>query len=216
MNIHSSTMAAVASTEKLVFNDNADGFKTFSFAAISKLPVFLRKRRRAAALGVDAGSSVTTTPPVVHIEPAEFPASEQQHTVAVSTLDHQKANSFFAKLSSAAAASARPVPATDIDTQDDCSTSQRDRANSKTFTQTWHSALGRLKSQVDPWSDFQRYPVERCTRYRYQAGTGDWSEDIVLVQIEPTVSYFTRSRRVCFAVGKFSLDGPIRTFMQPL
>uniref|UniRef100_A0A8C0BHD4 Eukaryotic elongation factor 2 kinase n=1 Tax=Buteo japonicus TaxID=224669 RepID=A0A8C0BHD4_9AVES len=57
--------------------------------------------------------------------------------------------------------------------------------NSFSFKETWKHAIQKAKHMPDPWAEFHLEDIEteQATRYRYNAVTGDWVEDEVLIKM---------------------------------
>uniref|UniRef100_A0AAY4BKR8 Eukaryotic elongation factor 2 kinase n=1 Tax=Denticeps clupeoides TaxID=299321 RepID=A0AAY4BKR8_9TELE len=57
--------------------------------------------------------------------------------------------------------------------------------NSFTYKATWKHAIEKARAMPDPWAEFHLDEVatEPCTRYRYNAVTGEWAQDQVFVKM---------------------------------
>ncbi|KYO30627.1 eukaryotic elongation factor 2 kinase isoform B [Alligator mississippiensis] len=83
-----------------------------------------------------------------------------------------------------------------------CSSSPR---NSFHFKETWKHAIEKAKHMPDPWAEFHLEDIETeyATRYRYNAVTGDWVKDEVLIKM--AAQPFGRgAMRECFRTKKLS------------
>uniref|UniRef100_A0A8B9BQY0 Eukaryotic elongation factor 2 kinase n=2 Tax=Anser TaxID=8842 RepID=A0A8B9BQY0_9AVES len=61
--------------------------------------------------------------------------------------------------------------------------------NSFSFKETWKHAIEKAKHMPDPWAEFHLEDIEteHATRYRYNAVTGNWVEDEVLIKMASQV-----------------------------
>uniref|UniRef100_A0A671P7Z1 Eukaryotic elongation factor 2 kinase n=1 Tax=Sinocyclocheilus anshuiensis TaxID=1608454 RepID=A0A671P7Z1_9TELE len=64
--------------------------------------------------------------------------------------------------------------------------------NSFTYRATWKHAIEKAKAMPDPWAEFHLEDIEteRCTRYRYNAVTGEWAKDDIFIKVSSQVSCF--------------------------
>uniref|UniRef100_A0A8B9NTE4 Eukaryotic elongation factor 2 kinase n=1 Tax=Apteryx owenii TaxID=8824 RepID=A0A8B9NTE4_APTOW len=64
-------------------------------------------------------------------------------------------------------------------------------SNSFHFKETWKHAIQKAKHMPDPWAEFHLEDIETeyATRYRYNAVTGDWVEDEVLIKMASQFSF---------------------------
>uniref|UniRef100_A0A8C4ZNM2 Eukaryotic elongation factor 2 kinase n=1 Tax=Gadus morhua TaxID=8049 RepID=A0A8C4ZNM2_GADMO len=70
---------------------------------------------------------------------------------------------------------------------------------------TWKHAIEKAKAMPDPWAEFhlEEKKTELCTRYRYNAVTGEWAQDEV--HIKMAAQPFGRgAMRECFRTKKLS------------
>ncbi|XP_063171289.1 eukaryotic elongation factor 2 kinase isoform X3 [Candoia aspera] len=77
--------------------------------------------------------------------------------------------------------------------------------NSFHFREAWKHAIEKAKHMPDPWAEFhlEDIKMENATRYRYNAVTGEWVEDEVLIKM--AVQPFGRgAMRECFRTKKLS------------
>uniref|UniRef100_A0AAY4BJ79 Eukaryotic elongation factor 2 kinase n=1 Tax=Denticeps clupeoides TaxID=299321 RepID=A0AAY4BJ79_9TELE len=63
--------------------------------------------------------------------------------------------------------------------------------NSFTYKATWKHAIEKARAMPDPWAEFHLDEVatEPCTRYRYNAVTGEWAQDQVFVKMSAQPFY---------------------------
>ncbi|XP_028845794.1 eukaryotic elongation factor 2 kinase isoform X3 [Denticeps clupeoides] len=77
--------------------------------------------------------------------------------------------------------------------------------NSFTYKATWKHAIEKARAMPDPWAEFHLDEVatEPCTRYRYNAVTGEWAQDQVFVKM--SAQPFGRgAMRECYRTKKLS------------
>ncbi|XP_019505428.1 PREDICTED: eukaryotic elongation factor 2 kinase isoform X4 [Hipposideros armiger] len=86
--------------------------------------------------------------------------------------------------------------------QYDCSGSP---AGSFSFKETWKHAIEKAKHMPDPWAEFHLEDIatERATRHRYNAVTGEWLEDEVLIKMA-SQPFGRGAMRECFRTKKLS------------
>lgn len=77
--------------------------------------------------------------------------------------------------------------------------------NSFSFKETWKHAIQKAKHMPDPWAEFHLEDIEteQATRYRYNAVTGDWVEDEVLIKMA-SQPFGRGAMRECFRTKKLS------------
>uniref|UniRef100_A0A8B9F2N1 Eukaryotic elongation factor 2 kinase n=1 Tax=Amazona collaria TaxID=241587 RepID=A0A8B9F2N1_9PSIT len=77
--------------------------------------------------------------------------------------------------------------------------------NSFSFKEAWKHAIEKAKHMPDPWAEFHLEDVEteHATRYRYNAVTGDWVEDEVLIKMA-SQPFGRGAMRECFRTKKLS------------
>ncbi|NXL92178.1 EF2K kinase, partial [Alectura lathami] len=77
--------------------------------------------------------------------------------------------------------------------------------NSFSFRETWKHAIQKAKHMPDPWAEFHLEDIEteHATRYRYNAVTGDWVEDEVLIKMA-SQPFGRGAMRECFRTKKLS------------
>ncbi|OXB54334.1 hypothetical protein ASZ78_015514 [Callipepla squamata] len=77
--------------------------------------------------------------------------------------------------------------------------------NSFNFKETWKHAIEKAKHMPDPWAEFHLEDIgtEHATRYRYNAVTGDWVEDEVLIKMA-SQPFGRGAMRECFRTKKLS------------
>uniref|UniRef100_A0A8C4VBS8 Eukaryotic elongation factor 2 kinase n=1 Tax=Falco tinnunculus TaxID=100819 RepID=A0A8C4VBS8_FALTI len=77
--------------------------------------------------------------------------------------------------------------------------------NSFSFKETWKHAIQKAKHMPDPWAEFHLEDIEteHATRYRYNAVTGDWVEDEVLIKMA-SQPFGRGAMRECFRTKKLS------------
>uniref|UniRef100_A0A672TTK9 Eukaryotic elongation factor 2 kinase n=1 Tax=Strigops habroptila TaxID=2489341 RepID=A0A672TTK9_STRHB len=77
--------------------------------------------------------------------------------------------------------------------------------NSFSFKETWKHAIEKAKHMPDPWAEFHLEDIEteHATRYRYNAVTGDWVEDEVLIKMA-SQPFGRGAMRECFRTKKLS------------
>ncbi|KAM6352384.1 eukaryotic elongation factor 2 kinase isoform 5-T8 [Alca torda] len=71
--------------------------------------------------------------------------------------------------------------------------------------ETWKHAIQKAKHMPDPWAEFHLEDIEteQATRYRYNAVTGDWVEDEVLIKMA-SQPFGRGAMRECFRTKKLS------------
>uniref|UniRef100_A0A8C7E452 Eukaryotic elongation factor 2 kinase n=1 Tax=Naja naja TaxID=35670 RepID=A0A8C7E452_NAJNA len=77
--------------------------------------------------------------------------------------------------------------------------------NSFRVREAWKHAIEKAKHMPDPWAEFhlEEFKMENATRYRYNAVTGEWIEDEVLIKM--AAQPFGRgAMRECFRTKKLS------------
>lgn len=69
----------------------------------------------------------------------------------------------------------------------------------------WKKALRLIRERGDPWKKFalEKYPVEKVTRYRYNALTKQWKKDECVVKIEEK-PFAHGAMRECYRMKKLS------------
>uniref|UniRef100_A0A8C2TXR4 Eukaryotic elongation factor 2 kinase n=1 Tax=Coturnix japonica TaxID=93934 RepID=A0A8C2TXR4_COTJA len=77
--------------------------------------------------------------------------------------------------------------------------------NSFSYKETWKHAIEKAKHMPDPWAEFHLEDIEteHATRYRYNAVTGDWVEDEVLIKMA-SQPFGRGAMRECFRTKKLS------------
>uniref|UniRef100_A0A8B9ZEI6 Eukaryotic elongation factor 2 kinase n=1 Tax=Anas platyrhynchos TaxID=8839 RepID=A0A8B9ZEI6_ANAPL len=77
--------------------------------------------------------------------------------------------------------------------------------NSFSFKETWKHAIEKAKHMPDPWAEFHLEDIEteHATRYRYNAVTGNWVEDEVLIKMA-SQPFGRGAMRECFRTKKLS------------
>uniref|UniRef100_A0A669QMF4 Eukaryotic elongation factor 2 kinase n=1 Tax=Phasianus colchicus TaxID=9054 RepID=A0A669QMF4_PHACC len=77
--------------------------------------------------------------------------------------------------------------------------------NSFNYKETWKHAIEKAKHMPDPWAEFHLEDIEteHATRYRYNAVTGDWVEDEVLIKMA-SQPFGRGAMRECFRTKKLS------------
>lgn len=70
---------------------------------------------------------------------------------------------------------------------------------------TWKHAIEKAKAMPDPWAEFhlEEIETERCTRYRYNAVTGEWAKDDIFIKIS-SQPFGRGAMRECFRSKKLS------------
>ncbi|XDV44920.1 hypothetical protein PO909_013132 [Leuciscus waleckii] len=70
---------------------------------------------------------------------------------------------------------------------------------------TWKHAIEKAKAMPDPWAEFHLEEIEtdRCTRYRYNAVTGEWAKDDIFIKIS-SQPFGRGAMRECFRSKKLS------------
>ncbi|XP_077062236.1 eukaryotic elongation factor 2 kinase isoform X3 [Siphateles boraxobius] len=70
---------------------------------------------------------------------------------------------------------------------------------------TWKHAIEKAKAMPDPWAEFhlEEIETERCTRYRYNAITGEWAKDDIFIKIS-SQPFGRGAMRECFRSKKLS------------
>ncbi|KAM5199299.1 eukaryotic elongation factor 2 kinase isoform 9-T16 [Hipposideros larvatus] len=86
--------------------------------------------------------------------------------------------------------------------QYDCSGSP---AGSFSFKEAWKHAIEKAKHMPDPWAEFHLEDIatEHATRHRYNAVTGEWLEDEVLIKMA-SQPFGRGAMRECFRTKKLS------------
>ncbi|XP_042623222.1 eukaryotic elongation factor 2 kinase-like isoform X4 [Cyprinus carpio] len=77
--------------------------------------------------------------------------------------------------------------------------------NSFTYRATWKHAIEKAKAMPDPWAEFhlEEIETERCTRYRYNAVTGEWAKDDIYIKVSSQV-FGKGAMRECYRAKKLS------------
>uniref|UniRef100_A0A8D0L399 Eukaryotic elongation factor 2 kinase n=1 Tax=Sphenodon punctatus TaxID=8508 RepID=A0A8D0L399_SPHPU len=77
--------------------------------------------------------------------------------------------------------------------------------NSFHFKEAWKHAIEKAKHMPDPWAEFHLEDIEMeyATRYRYNAVTGEWVEDEVLIKMA-SQPFGRGAMRECFRTKKLS------------
>ncbi|XP_055031312.1 eukaryotic elongation factor 2 kinase isoform X4 [Misgurnus anguillicaudatus] len=77
--------------------------------------------------------------------------------------------------------------------------------NSFSYKATWKHAIEKAKAMPDPWAEFhlEEIETERCTRYRYNAVTGEWAKDEIFIKIS-NQPFGRGAMRECFRAKKLS------------
>ncbi|XP_054848523.1 eukaryotic elongation factor 2 kinase isoform X2 [Eublepharis macularius] len=77
--------------------------------------------------------------------------------------------------------------------------------NSFHFKEAWKHAIEKAKHMPDPWAEFHLEDIEteHATRYRYNAVTGEWVEDEVLIKMA-SQPFGRGAMRECFRTKKLS------------
>uniref|UniRef100_A0A671P7W8 Eukaryotic elongation factor 2 kinase n=1 Tax=Sinocyclocheilus anshuiensis TaxID=1608454 RepID=A0A671P7W8_9TELE len=70
---------------------------------------------------------------------------------------------------------------------------------------TWKHAIEKAKAMPDPWAEFHLEDIEteRCTRYRYNAVTGEWAKDDIFIKVS-SQSFGKGAMRECYRSKKLS------------
>uniref|UniRef100_A0A8C1VR99 Eukaryotic elongation factor 2 kinase n=1 Tax=Cyprinus carpio TaxID=7962 RepID=A0A8C1VR99_CYPCA len=70
---------------------------------------------------------------------------------------------------------------------------------------TWKHAIEKAKAMPDPWAEFhlEEIETERCTRYRYNAVTGEWAKDDIYIKVSSQV-FGKGAMRECYRAKKLS------------
>ncbi|XP_069860463.1 eukaryotic elongation factor 2 kinase isoform X2 [Dipodomys merriami] len=78
-------------------------------------------------------------------------------------------------------------------------------ASSFHFKETWKHAIEKAKHMPDPWAEFHLEDIatERASRHRYNAVTGEWLEDEVLIKMA-SQPFGRGAMRECFRTKKLS------------
>ncbi|XP_036134651.1 eukaryotic elongation factor 2 kinase isoform X7 [Molossus molossus] len=73
------------------------------------------------------------------------------------------------------------------------------------FKEAWKQAIEKAKHMPDPWAEFhlEDIPAEYATRHRYNAVTGQWLEDDVLIKMA-SQPFGRGAMRECFRTKKLS------------
>lgn len=77
----------------------------------------------------------------------------------------------------------------------------------------WASAAAKGKTMTDPWETFQLadLPAEKAVRHRYNASSGEWVTDAVIVKIDGE-AFSNGAMRECFRLKKISNFTRARTY----
>lgn len=77
--------------------------------------------------------------------------------------------------------------------------------NSFTYRATWKHAIEKAKAMPDPWAEFhlEEIETERCTRYRYNAVTGEWAKDDIFIKVS-SQPFGKGAMRECYRSKKLS------------
>ncbi|XP_067285721.1 eukaryotic elongation factor 2 kinase isoform X4 [Pseudorasbora parva] len=77
--------------------------------------------------------------------------------------------------------------------------------NSFSYKATWKHAIEKAKAMPDPWAEFHLEEIETecCTRYRYNAVTGEWAKDDIFIKIS-SQPFGRGAMRECFRSKKLS------------
>ncbi|XP_042293157.1 eukaryotic elongation factor 2 kinase isoform X2 [Sceloporus undulatus] len=77
--------------------------------------------------------------------------------------------------------------------------------NSFHFREAWKHAIEKAKHMPDPWAEFhlEEIETENATRHRYNAVTGEWIEDEVLIKMA-SQPFGRGAMRECFRTKKLS------------
>ncbi|XP_051968113.1 eukaryotic elongation factor 2 kinase isoform X2 [Xyrauchen texanus] len=69
----------------------------------------------------------------------------------------------------------------------------------------WKHAIEKAKAMPDPWAEFhlEEMETERCTRYRYNAVTGEWAKDDIFIKISSQI-FGKGAMRECYRAKKLS------------
>ncbi|XP_008572452.1 PREDICTED: eukaryotic elongation factor 2 kinase isoform X2 [Galeopterus variegatus] len=83
--------------------------------------------------------------------------------------------------------------------------SERSPASSFNFKEAWKHAIEKAKHMPDPWAEFHLEDIatECATRHRYNAVTGEWLEDEVLIKMA-SQPFGRGAMRECFRTKKLS------------
>lgn len=78
-------------------------------------------------------------------------------------------------------------------------------ASSFHFKETWKHAIEKAKGMPDPWAEFHLEDIatEHATRHRYNAVTGEWLQDEVLIKMA-SQPFGRGAMRECFRTKKLS------------
>ncbi|XP_052466827.1 eukaryotic elongation factor 2 kinase isoform X2 [Carassius gibelio] len=70
---------------------------------------------------------------------------------------------------------------------------------------TWRHAIQKARALPDPWAEFhlEEIETERCTRYRYNAVTGEWAKDDIYIKVSSQV-FGKGAMRECYRAKKLS------------
>ncbi|XP_040923207.1 eukaryotic elongation factor 2 kinase isoform X4 [Toxotes jaculatrix] len=73
------------------------------------------------------------------------------------------------------------------------------------YKETWKNAIEKAKAMPDPWAQFHLEDIETelCTRYRYNAITGEWAQDQVHLKMGAQ-PFGKGAMRECFRTKKLS------------
>ncbi|XP_059387871.1 eukaryotic elongation factor 2 kinase-like isoform X4 [Carassius carassius] len=77
--------------------------------------------------------------------------------------------------------------------------------NSFTYRATWKHAIEKAKAMPDPWAEFHLEEIEKehCTRYRYNAITGEWAKDDIFIKVS-SQPFGKGAMRECYRAKKLS------------
>ncbi|XP_052427000.1 eukaryotic elongation factor 2 kinase isoform X3 [Carassius gibelio] len=70
---------------------------------------------------------------------------------------------------------------------------------------TWKHAIEKAKAMPDPWAEFHLEEIEkeRCTRYRFNAITGEWAKDDIFIKVS-SQPFGKGAMRECYRAKKLS------------
>ncbi|XP_059387869.1 eukaryotic elongation factor 2 kinase-like isoform X2 [Carassius carassius] len=70
---------------------------------------------------------------------------------------------------------------------------------------TWKHAIEKAKAMPDPWAEFHLEEIEKehCTRYRYNAITGEWAKDDIFIKVS-SQPFGKGAMRECYRAKKLS------------
>ncbi|XP_051530145.1 eukaryotic elongation factor 2 kinase isoform X2 [Myxocyprinus asiaticus] len=71
--------------------------------------------------------------------------------------------------------------------------------------EAWKHAIEKAKAMPDPWAEFhlEEMETEQCTRYRYNAVTGEWVKDDIFIKIS-SQPFGKGAMRECYRAKKLS------------